>query len=46
MSEYNGGRLIIDMDGTLTRFHDQVDFLERMYEKMFQRRTGEFIIGS
>ena len=25
---------------------NEPEFLERMYEKMFQRRAGEFIIGS
>ncbi len=28
-------RLLVDMDGTLARFHDQDMFLERMYEKGF-----------
>lgn len=27
--------LYVDMDGTLARFHDEVDYLERMYEKDF-----------
>ena len=28
-------RLFVDMDGTLARFHDQIGYLERMYEKDF-----------
>ena len=28
-------RLYVDMDGTLARFHDEVKYLERMYEKDF-----------
>ena len=28
-------RLFVDMDGTLARFHDQIRYLERMYEKDF-----------
>ncbi len=28
-------RLFVDMDGTLARFHDQVNYLERMFEKDF-----------
>ena len=28
-------RLFIDMDGTLARFHDEVQYLERMFEKDF-----------
>lgn len=28
-------RLFIDMDGTLARFHDEVSYLERMYEEGF-----------
>ena len=27
--------LLVDMDGTLARFHDEVDYLERMYEEGF-----------
>ena len=27
-------RLFIDMDGTVARFHDEVDYLERMFEKI------------
>lgn len=30
-----GKRLFIDMDGTLARFHDQANYLERMYEEGF-----------
>ena len=30
-------RLFIDMDGTLAKFHDEVNYLERMYEKIFQK---------
>ena len=28
-------RLFVDMDGTLARFHDEVQYLERMFEKGF-----------
>lgn len=28
-------RLFIDMDGTIARFHDEVNYLEQMYEKNF-----------
>lgn len=28
-------RLFIDMDGTITRFHDEEDYLKRMYESGF-----------
>lgn len=28
-------RLFIDMDGTIARFHDQVNYIERMFEKGF-----------
>ncbi|MCI5668708.1 MAG: 5'-nucleotidase [Oscillospiraceae bacterium] len=28
-------RIFVDMDGTLARFHDEVGYLERMYEKGF-----------
>lgn len=28
-------RLFVDMDGTIARFHDNVNYLERMYEKGF-----------
>ena len=30
-----GMRLFVDMDGTLARFHDQVRYMERMFEKDF-----------
>ena len=30
-------RLLVDMDGTLARFHDQANYLERMFEKDFFR---------
>lgn len=42
MKYSSNARLIIDMDGTLTRFHDQVDFLERMFEKDFFRNLEPF----
>lgn len=35
-------RLFLDMDGTLARFHDQVNFLERMFEKDFFRNLLPF----
>lgn len=35
-------RLFVDMDGTLARFHDQVQYLERMYEKGFFRNLEPF----
>ena len=35
-------KLIVDMDGTLFRFHDEVDYLERMYEKGFFRNLKPF----
>ena len=28
-------RIFVDMDGTLARFHDEVGYLERMFEKGF-----------
>ncbi len=28
-------RLLVDLDGTLARFHDEVNYLERMFEKGF-----------
>ena len=31
----NKKRLFLDMDGTLARFHDQANYLERMFEKEF-----------
>lgn len=35
-------RLFVDMDGTLARFHDQVNYLERMFEKDFFRELDPF----
>ena len=35
-------RLLVDMDGTLARFHDQNMYLERMYEKDFFRELEPF----
>ena len=35
-------RLFVDMDGTLARFHDQVNYLERMFEKDFFRELAPF----
>lgn len=35
-------RLFIDMDGTIARFHDEVQYLERMYEKDFFRNLKPF----
>lgn len=35
-------RLFLDMDGTLTRFHDEVQYLERMWEKDFFRNLKPF----
>lgn len=35
-------RLFIDMDGTLARFHDEVQYLERMWEKDFFRNLKPF----
>ena len=35
-------RLFIDMDGTLARFHDEVMYLERMYEKGFFENLKPF----
>ena len=35
-------RLFVDMDGTLARFHDQVNYLERMYEKDFFKTLEPF----
>ena len=35
-------RLFVDMDGTLARFHDQVNYLERMFEKDFFRTLEPF----
>ena len=33
-------RLFVDMDGTLARFHDEVQYLERMFEKGFTGKNG------
>ena len=35
-------RLLVDMDGTLARFHDQSNYLERMFEKDFFRELEPF----
>ncbi|WP_124098198.1 5'-nucleotidase [Ruminococcus sp. Marseille-P6503] len=35
-------RLFVDMDGTLARFHDEVQYLERMWEKDFFRNLKPF----
>lgn len=35
-------RLFVDMDGTLARFHDEVQYLERMYEPGFFRDLQPF----
>ena len=35
-------RLFVDMDGTLARFHDEVKYLERMYEPNFFRELKPF----
>lgn len=35
-------RLFVDMDGTLARFHDEVNYLERMFEKDFFRTLEPF----
>lgn len=35
-------RLFVDMDGTLARFHDQANYLERMFEKDFFRNLEPF----
>ena len=32
---FRGPRLFVDMDGTLARFHDEVEYLERMTESGF-----------
>ncbi len=37
-----GKRLFIDMDGTLARFHDEVSYLERMWEPGFFRNLQPF----
>lgn len=35
-------RLFIDMDGTLAKFHDEVRYLERMFEKDFFKNLAPF----
>lgn len=35
-------RLFVDMDGTLARFHDEVQYLERMYEPDFFQNLKPF----
>lgn len=35
-------RLFIDMDGTLARFHDEVNYIERMFEKNFFKNLKPF----
>ncbi|MDR1754370.1 MAG: hypothetical protein LBR74_05620 [Eubacterium sp.] len=40
--DYNRPRLFVDIDGTLARFHDEVDYLERMFEKGFFRDLKPF----
>ena len=35
-------RLLVDMDGTLARFHDEVDYLERMFEQGFFEELAPF----
>lgn len=35
-------RLLVDMDGTLARFHDEDNYLERMFEKDFFRELKPF----
>ncbi len=35
-------RIFVDMDGTLARFHDEVQYLERMFEKDFFRNLKPF----
>lgn len=42
MSQNNKLRLFVDMDGTLARFHDEVQYLERMFEKDFFRNLKPF----
>ena len=36
-------RLFVDMDGTLARFHDEVRYLERMYEDGFFLQLNPFL---
>lgn len=40
--EMSRKRLFIDMDGTVARFHDEVDYLERMFEKDFFKNLRPF----
>lgn len=40
--EYTRSRLFVDMDGTLARFHDEANYLERMFEKDFFRNLQPF----
>ena len=35
-------RLLVDMDGTLARFHDEAQYIERMYEEGFFRDLKPF----
>lgn len=35
-------RLLVDMDGTLAKFHNEVNYLERMYEKGFFLELNPF----
>ena len=35
-------KLFIDMDGTTCRFHDEVQYLERMFEEGFFRNLKPF----
>ena len=35
-------RLFVDMDGTIARFHDEANYLEKMYEKDFFRNLKPF----
>lgn len=39
--EYSN-RLFVDMDGTIARFHDEVNYLEQMYEKGFFLNLNPF----
>ena len=39
----NRPRLFVDMDGTLARFHDEVQYLERMYEPDFFTNLKPFL---
>lgn len=35
-------RIFVDMDGTLARFHDEIGYMERMFEKDFFRQLKPF----